>query len=108
MVADAPVSPGLGRSSRSLTYGPWLVIALGVGATLFLPGASDGTPIRSATFVTLTIFFVALVARLVVCCTQGAAEAMRLLRTDELTGLPNRRALMAAADDALERCEPVG
>ncbi len=31
----------------------------------------------------------------------GAAEALRLSLTDELTGLPNRRALLAAADEAL-------
>jgi diguanylate cyclase (GGDEF)-like protein len=79
MVADAPVSPVLGRSSRSLTYGPWLVIALGAGATLFLPGASDGTPIRSATFVTLTVFFVALVARLVVSAAQRPTRRLSLI-----------------------------
>ncbi|WP_407341646.1 putative bifunctional diguanylate cyclase/phosphodiesterase [Pengzhenrongella phosphoraccumulans] len=39
---------------------------------------------------------------------QGAAEAMRLSLTDELTGLPNRRALLAAADEALREGEPLG
>ncbi|HEY8720038.1 putative bifunctional diguanylate cyclase/phosphodiesterase [Pengzhenrongella sp.] len=39
---------------------------------------------------------------------QGAAEAVRLSRTDELTGLPNRRAMMAAADDALRSAAPLG
>ncbi|WP_182111256.1 MULTISPECIES: bifunctional diguanylate cyclase/phosphodiesterase [unclassified Actinotalea] len=39
---------------------------------------------------------------------QGAAEALRLSLTDELTGLPNRRALLAAADEALEQGRPVG
>lgn len=38
---------------------------------------------------------------------QGAAEAMRLSLTDELTGLPNRRALLAAADDALRDQSPL-
>lgn len=32
---------------------------------------------------------------------QGAAEALRLSRTDELTGLPNRRALLATAEERL-------
>ena len=37
---------------------------------------------------------------------RGAAEAMRLSLTDELTGLPNRRALMRAADHALQHRGP--
>ncbi len=37
---------------------------------------------------------------------RGAAEAMRLSLTDELTGLPNRRALMKAADHALQHRGP--
>jgi len=32
---------------------------------------------------------------------QGAAEALRLSRTDELTGLPNRRAVLADLDRQL-------
>ncbi|HEY8717901.1 putative bifunctional diguanylate cyclase/phosphodiesterase [Pengzhenrongella sp.] len=39
---------------------------------------------------------------------QGAAEAHRLSLTDELTGLPNRRALLAKADDALRTGVPLG
>jgi diguanylate cyclase (GGDEF)-like protein len=38
---------------------------------------------------------------------QGAAEALRLSLTDELTGLPNRRALLAAADAALAQGGPL-
>ncbi len=37
---------------------------------------------------------------------RGAAEAMRLSLTDELTGLPNRRALMRDADHALQHHGP--
>uniref|UniRef100_UPI00356156F8 putative bifunctional diguanylate cyclase/phosphodiesterase n=1 Tax=Actinotalea sp. TaxID=1872145 RepID=UPI00356156F8 len=37
---------------------------------------------------------------------RGAAEAMRLSLTDELTGLPNRRALMKATDHALQHRGP--
>jgi diguanylate cyclase (GGDEF)-like protein len=49
-------------------------------------------------------------ARMVVALreAQGAAEAMRLSLTDELTGLPNRRALIAAADAALKDGSPLG
>ncbi|HWS56938.1 MAG TPA: bifunctional diguanylate cyclase/phosphodiesterase [Actinotalea sp.] len=37
----------------------------------------------------------------------GAAEAMRLSLTDELTGLPNRRSIVAAADEALAAGSPI-
>ncbi len=39
--------------------------------------------------------------------SQGAAEALRLSLTDELTGLPNRRALLAGTEQALADDEPV-
>ncbi len=39
---------------------------------------------------------------------RGAAEALRLSLTDELTGLPNRRALLAEGDDLLRRGRDVG
>ena len=49
-------------------------------------------------------------ARMVIALREarGAAEALRLSVTDELTGLPNRRALLAAADDALRQGVPLG
>jgi diguanylate cyclase (GGDEF)-like protein len=39
---------------------------------------------------------------------RGAAEALRLSLTDELTGLPNRRAVLAEADEALRQRVPLG
>ena len=39
---------------------------------------------------------------------QGAAEATRLSLTDQLTGLPNRRALLVAAGEALRSGSPLG
>ncbi len=39
--------------------------------------------------------------------SQGAAEAMRLSRTDELTGLGNRRAVLASVDDGLRQDTPL-
>lgn len=39
---------------------------------------------------------------------QGAAEAFRLARTDELTGLPNRRAVLSTLDDSLRSEAPLG
>ncbi len=38
---------------------------------------------------------------------QGAAEALRLSRTDELTGLPNRRAVLAEIDAGLSDGRPL-
>ncbi|MCV2396300.1 EAL domain-containing protein [Actinotalea sp. M2MS4P-6] len=38
---------------------------------------------------------------------RGAAEAMRLSLTDELTGLPNRRSVTAATDHAIQHHGPV-
>jgi diguanylate cyclase (GGDEF)-like protein len=39
---------------------------------------------------------------------QGAAEALRLSRTDELTGLPNRRAVLSDLDAGLRDDRPLG
>jgi diguanylate cyclase (GGDEF)-like protein len=39
--------------------------------------------------------------------SQGAAEALRLSRTDELTGLGNRRAVLAAVDAGLDSPAPL-
>ncbi|MBA2641214.1 MAG: bifunctional diguanylate cyclase/phosphodiesterase [Nocardioidaceae bacterium] len=39
---------------------------------------------------------------------QGAAEALRLSRTDDLTGLPNRRAVLAELDEGLRSDSPLG
>ncbi|WP_426564882.1 putative bifunctional diguanylate cyclase/phosphodiesterase [Angustibacter sp. McL0619] len=39
---------------------------------------------------------------------RGAAEALRLSMTDELTGLPNRRAVLAATDEGLRGDSPLG
>ena len=39
---------------------------------------------------------------------RGAAEAMRLSRTDELTGLPNRRAVLTDLDAGLQADIPLG
>ncbi len=44
--------------------------------------------------------------QLALATARGAAEAMRLSLTDELTGLPNRRALMKAADHSLQHRGP--
>ena len=74
------------------------VLAAGVAtvALVLSPAGPLGWCVTGAALVTLT----AAGGRLAVALrdARGAAEAFRLSRTDELTGLPNRRALLADLD----------
>jgi diguanylate cyclase len=63
----------------------WVFVAVAV-VTLLSAGARMAVALREA---------------------QGAGEARRLSRTDELTGLPNRRAVLADLDIALRGGEPL-
>jgi diguanylate cyclase (GGDEF)-like protein len=83
-----------------------LAAALAVSVLVMHPDGVIGWFVTVPALVTL----VATVARLMLALreAQGTTEALRLSRTDELTGLPNRRALMAATDDALRTGAPVG
>jgi len=63
----------------------WVLIAVAV-VTLLSAGARMAVALRDA---------------------QGAAEALRLSRTDELTGLPNRRAVLSDLDIALADDRPL-
>jgi len=83
-----------------------LAAALAVVALVLRPGGAIGWYITVPAIITL----VATGARLVLALNeaQGAAESLRLSLTDELTGLPNRRALMIAADAALKNGLPLG
>ncbi|NTW39137.1 MAG: EAL domain-containing protein [Cellulomonadaceae bacterium] len=78
---------------------------LAVVALAFDPPGFVGWLIKVPAIVTL----VATGARLIGALREarGAAEAMRLSLTDELTGLPNRRSIMQAVDDALQSGSPV-
>lgn len=80
--------------------------AVAVVALVGDPTGAPGWTMRLLALVTL----VATGARLTLALrdAQGAAEATRLSLTDDLTGLPNRRALLAAADDALRTTSPIG
>ena len=80
--------------------------ALAVIALVLHPAGPTGIYVLAPAVVTL----VGAGARMMLALreAQGAAEAMRLSLTDELTGLPNRRALLIAADEALRNGEPLG
>ena len=83
-----------------------LAAALAVVVLVLHPGGGIGWYVMAPAIVTL----IGTGARLILALreAQGAAEAMRLSLTDELTGLPNRRALLAAADDALAAGSSLG
>jgi len=91
---------------RQATRAVPVVAALAVVVLASDPGGATGWTMRSLALVIL----IATVARLTLALrdAQGAAEATRLSLTDDLTGLPNRRALLAAADDPSRAGAPLG
>jgi diguanylate cyclase (GGDEF)-like protein len=101
------VSAALSRPSDVGTAAPvalgprTLVLAAG-GALVALVVAPD-TPFGICVTVTSVLTLVSAGGRLVVALrdAQGATEAFRLSRTDELTDLPNRRALLTDVDAEL-------
>jgi diguanylate cyclase (GGDEF)-like protein len=87
----------------------WLLVAAASVALVALvlhPAGTIGWCITVPAIVTL----VCAGGRLVIALNEarGAAEALRLSMTDELTGLRNRRAVLAAADEALRGEAPLG
>jgi diguanylate cyclase (GGDEF)-like protein len=101
------VSAALSRPSDMGTAAP---IALGsrtlvaaAGGALIALVVAPGTSIGICVTVTSVLTLVSAGARLTVALrdAQGATEAFRLARTDELTDLPNRRALLADVDAEL-------
>jgi diguanylate cyclase (GGDEF)-like protein len=93
-------------SSRGLTT--W-VVAAGMSAAFVLAYGPDGT-VRSYLLVPALATLAAAGARLVLAVREAnrVAEAIALSRSDDLTGLPNRRAVLARLDEALEAAEPLG
>ncbi len=85
-----------------------LVIAAGLATTVLVINP-DG-PLGWAVKIPAIVALVCAGARLVLALreTRATAEALRASLTDELTGLPNRRALLLATDDVLARGEAVG
>ena len=80
--------------------------SVALGALVLHPAGTIGWCITVPAIVTL----VCAGGRLVIALNEarGAAEALRLSMTDELTGLRNRRAVLAAADEALRGDDPIG
>ena len=64
--AGEVAAPGANRLIRLLGSAAWVVVLLGTGSTFFLPGTPEGTLIRSALVITLTVFFVILLTRLLI------------------------------------------
>ncbi|GAB3679826.1 putative bifunctional diguanylate cyclase/phosphodiesterase [Angustibacter aerolatus] len=87
----------------------WLLGAAAAVAVLILvvrPGGTTGWLVTAPAAMTLASAGVRMVQALR--DARGKAEALRLSLTDELTGLPNRRALLARADAAIATDEPFG
>ncbi|MDQ3664727.1 MAG: EAL domain-containing protein [Actinomycetota bacterium] len=91
------------RDTRART----LVLAAAVALTALVlsPAGPVGWCVTVAAVLTLT----SAGGRLAVALreAQGAAEALRLSRTDELTGLPNRRAVLQDLDEELQQDTPL-
>ena len=119
------VAPALVVPSFAPTSGPTTVPATEAGgrrdvgaAVVVLAGAvalvslvfQPTSAVRPYVVVPAVVTLVAVGLRLVSALRQarGAAEAYRLSRTDDLTGLPNRRALDAWIARGLQRDEPLG
>ncbi|MFC3687929.1 putative bifunctional diguanylate cyclase/phosphodiesterase [Aquipuribacter hungaricus] len=96
------VAPDRGHRSRAQ-----LVVLAAVVALVALGVRPAGAPSVVVT-VPAILTLVAVVARLMVALreAQGAAEALRLSRTDELTGLRNRRALLDDLRAGLQGAHP--
>ncbi|WP_225754439.1 bifunctional diguanylate cyclase/phosphodiesterase [Actinotalea sp. Marseille-Q4924] len=109
LVAAGCRAPGVpdGRpDAREST--PVLVTASGLALVVLVldPWTAVGWVVRVVALLTLLAAGVRMTLALRE--ARGAAEAMRLSLTDELTGLPNRRSLLAATDRALEAGGAVG
>jgi diguanylate cyclase (GGDEF)-like protein len=93
-------------SGRGLTT--WVIVAA-LSAAFLLAFAPDGT-VRSYLLVPALATLAAAGWRLVLAvrAANRTAEAFALARSDDLTGLPNRRAVLLRLDEALEQREPLG
>jgi diguanylate cyclase len=85
-----------------------VVLAEAVALTALIFQPSGGA--RLYVVIPATVTLLAAGARMVLAlrAARGAAEALRLSYTDDLTGLPNRRALTAKVDGGLSSGEPLG
>ena len=110
LIVTAACAPQLaepsGTDSRQRARTLLLAAAIALGVLILSP--RDG--IGWAFIVVALITLVSAGARMAVALheAQGAAEALRLSRTDELTGLPNRRAVLSDLDAAIREGKPLG
>lgn len=106
LVGSACTPPRTAAQGSGQLRSRTLVVAAAVGLLVLVvhPGGTIGWIVTVPAIVTL----VSAGARMVLALREarGAAEALRLSLTDELTGLPNRRAVLAKADDALREGRP--
>ena len=109
IIAEAAGHPAASEVSRmpERRSGVTLVLAglLAVGVLVLDPVGVVGWTIKVPAILTL----VCVGARMLLALREarGAAEALRLSQTDELTGLPNRRSLLASTEEALQHDAPV-
>jgi diguanylate cyclase (GGDEF)-like protein len=98
----APHPAAKERSARTLL----IAGAIALGVLILSPREGVGWVLVAVAVVTL----LSAGARMAVALrdAQGAAESLRLSRTDELTGLPNRRAVLSDLDVALRDDRPLG
>ena len=110
LIVTAACAPQLaepsGTDARQRARTLLLAAAIALGVLILSP--RDG--IGWAFIVVALITLVSAGARMAVALheAQGAAEALRLSRTDELTGLPNRRAVLSDLDAAIREGKPLG
>src|SRR5659263_663811 len=72
-------SPVVGHLVHRLGYTPWLVLLVGSASTFFLPGPSSETPMRVATVITLAVFFVVLIVRLLLSAAHHPTRRLSLV-----------------------------
>ena len=104
--AARPRPPLVSRSRRLPSSVLVASFIVSIGLLLARPSGVTGLAIALPAVITL----VATAARLTVALreSQAAAEAFHLARTDDLTGLPNRRALLREVDRHIRHQEPLG
>ncbi len=105
--ACGPKSAGPGDEVRNEPV--WAPLLAAAAAVVVLVIRPEGETL-SLLGIPATITLAAAGGRLALAlkAARGAAEAYRLSLTDELTGLPNRRALLARIRERIERDEPMG
>ena len=85
-----------------LGNGPWLVMLVGFGATRVLPGSPDGTPVRLAVVITLAVFFVVLLVRLLLSAARYRHRRLSLLVLAAGVGLWAAGSVTVSASQTVE------